>query len=152
MRKDLASREDGNVKCVTKEITLAKGQEYTATISFQAHEEKHLRGYFIQVTSSKYSGFSWHQGSKYPPSLEYVSPSFRVVKVVWLPNDPMTSPTTEVNKDTWIYARVTIHTDTGLANAPITFCVREDRVHGSDKDKTCVTKFISLPAGGKYSC
>jgi len=150
VRADRAGLPDENVKCITKTVTLHRGNSYTITIPFKAEHYARLRGYFIEVKSDL-PDFSWHQESKYPPRLEYVSPSFRVVEVVWLPNNPMASPVTSVRKDTWVYARVTIHTDTGLANARITFCVREDIAHASDKDKACVTKTINLPAGGEYS-
>jgi len=147
VRADRAGLPDENVRCVTKTISIGPGKTYTVTIPFKAEHYARLRGYFIEVKGDN-PDFSWHQESKYPPRLRYVSPSYRVDRVEWVAGG---HSVTEVSKDTWVDAKITIHTDTGLANARITFCVREDRANAKDHDKACTTRTLYLSAGSSYT-
>ena len=147
VRADRAGLPDENVKCETKSVTIDPGRTYTAVINFKAEHYARLRGYFVEVKGDN-PDFSWHQESKYPPRLRYVSPSYKVDHVEWVVGG---HTVTEVNKDTWVDAKITIKTDTGLAGTTVTFCVREDVAHAKDHDVACTTKTLYLSAGSTYT-
>jgi len=147
VKADKAGLPDADVKCGTATLTVPAGGTYAVTIPFKAEHYARIRGYFVEV-SSEDPDYSWHQKSDYPPRLRYVSPSYRVDNVKWVVGG---RSVTSVNSGTWVDAKITIKTDTGLAGTSITFCIREDIAHGKDHDTACVTKNVYIPAGSTYT-